>query len=382
MRFLWFLTILAAIPAKAEWIELPWPALNATLPIWKPDDFDPAKKHPAIVYYHGDATPPDARFIHNLTAGEHFVLVGMTYRGGDSEQAIADGLGFIKALKKTLTTSLSVDPHRIYVGGSGTGGEHSAMLLDRDRDLAGGFILGAGLLEKHPTAPNFTRTVPIHIGSGRFDTSYAPSLAALVYFRKLGAKTTLETWPDTTLEQPEGLRQWLKINASASSAATEASSWVEQKITKIEAIQDPVDRWYAYEDFLTMPFAARNDTDTAKGKIAALLKDPAVATEKKWRDQSRAILARESSNRLLSTMQNALRSHQQLAEQAAGTRASDHAQQDVKRLTKVIETAQIVTLPSQPKPETITPQAPPAAPSANPDRSPFFPPGTTVKPAN
>jgi hypothetical protein len=110
---LWFLiAACAAMPVKAEWIELPWPALGATLPIWKPDDFDASKKYPVIVYYHGDAAPPDARFIHGVTGGKDFILVGMAYRGGQEKKEIADGLGFLNALKKTLVGSLSVDPAR------------------------------------------------------------------------------------------------------------------------------------------------------------------------------------------------------------------------------------------------------------------------------
>ena len=369
------------MPVKAEWIELPWPALGATLPIWKPDDFDDAKKYPAIVYYHGDATPPDARFIHGLTGGKNFILVGMAYRGGQGDKEIADGLGFLKALKKTLVGSLSVDPARIYVGGSGNGADHSAMLLDRDRELAGGFILGGGLLEKRPAAPKFAGGVPIYIGCGRFDTSYAPSLGALVYFRKLGAKVTLETWPKATGTAPEGLRQWLRIEVSASAAAVEADSWIDERLAAIEKTPDPVERWYAYEDFLTMPYSSLFETDVVKDRIPALLQNPTVAAEKKWRDESRAILGRESGDRLLSTMQNALRSHQQLSAKAQGTRAGRDALEDVKRITKVIETAQIVTLPGKPKPEPITPEATPAGPTTNPERGTFFPPGTKVKPA-
>lgn len=370
-----------SLPVKAEWIELPWPALNATLPIWKPDDFNAAQKYSAIVYYHGDANPPDARFVHGVRGAEGYVIVGMAYRPGQGEKEIADGLGFLNALKKTLIGSLSVDPNRIYVGGSGNGADHSAMLLDRDRDLAGGFILGGGLSEKRPVVPKFEGFVPIHIGCGRFDTSYAPSLGALVYFRKYGAKTTLETWPEATVEQPEGLRQWLRIQASPSAAAVEASSWIKERLAEIEAIPEPVERWYAYEDLLTMPYASLFETDDVKEKVTALLQDPAVASEKKWRDESRAILIRESGDRLLATMQVALRSHQQLAEKAKGTRAGRDALEDVKRVTKVIETAKVVTLPGKPKPDPITPETTPTAPSSNPGRDPFFPPGSKVKPA-
>jgi predicted esterase len=382
MRISCFLVaIFAVMPLKAEWIELPWPALGATLPIWKPDSFNAAKKYPAIVYYHGDAAPPDARFVHGITGGEDFVIVGMAYRGGESDQAIADGLGFLNAVRKTLSGSLSVDPERLYVGGSGNGAVHAAMLLDRDRSLAGGFILSGGLLEKRTTVSKFSPAVPIHIACERFDVSYAPSLRAFVYFRKLGAKVTLETLTDGADRQPEGLRQWLRLQGSKGAAAVEASSWIDKRLEEIEAIPESVERWYAYEEFLTMPFASLFESDVVKERILQLLKDPVVSTEKKWRDESRSILARESSDRLLITMQNALGAHRQLADKAAGTRAGRDALEDVKRVSKVIETAKIVTLPDEPKPEPITPEAAPSAPSANPDRSPFFPPGTKVKPA-
>ena len=66
--------------ALAEWVDLPWSSLNATLPIWKPDDFDASKKYPAIVYYHGTGGDPNAAFVHEVTGGKGFVLVGMAYR--------------------------------------------------------------------------------------------------------------------------------------------------------------------------------------------------------------------------------------------------------------------------------------------------------------
>jgi dienelactone hydrolase len=380
---------LLAGTVRAEWIALPWPALGATLPIWKPDDFDASKKYPAIVFYHGAGGAPSAEFIHSMTGGKDFVLVGMTYReGADRNQEIADGMGFLNGIKKTLVGSLSVDPGRIYVGGFSKGGWHSAMLLDRDRSLAGGLILGGGLAEKRTAAPKFTGGTPIYIGCGRFDGNYPPSLGALVYFRKLGATTTLEVWPGLTHElpksPPEGMRQWLRIEASLSAAKVEAEEWIAERLPEIEAIADPVDRWFAYEVFLTLPFVGKFGSDavaTAKERIAILLQDPKVAVEKKWRDESRSILARESADRLLKTMQAALRSHQMLSEKAVGTRAGREAIGDVGRTTKLLETAQVVKLPGKPAPKPITTELQPGAPSTNPDRSPFFPPGVKVKPA-
>jgi predicted esterase len=383
---------LLAGTVRAEWIELPWPALGATLPIWKPDDFDASKKYPAIVFYHGAGGAPSAVFIHEMTGGKDFVLVGMTYRegagGAQNDQEIADGMGFLNGIKKTLVGSLSVDPRRIYVGGFSKGGWHSAMLLDRDRTLAGGLILSGGLFEKRAAAPKFAGGTPIYIGCGRFDGNYPPSLGALVYFRKLGAATTLDVWPELTHElpksPPEGMRQWLRIEAAPSAAKVEAGEWIAKRLPEIEAIADPAERWFVYEDFVTLPFVERFGTGAAamaKERIAALIQDPKVAVEKKWRDESRGILVRESADRLLKTLQTALRSHQVLSEKAVGTRAGREAIGDVARTSKLLETAEVVTLPGKPAPGPITPELPPTAPSGNPDRGPFFPPGIKVKPA-
>lgn len=395
MRFLFI--VAAALfgiihSSRAEWIALPWPALDATLPIWKPDDFHASKKYPAIVCYHGTGGEPDATFVHKATGGKDFVLVGMAYRNQGnftySDQEISDELGLLGALKKTLVGSLSVDPQRIYVGGFSKGGWHSAMLLDHDRELAGGLILGGGVFKERPSPVKFQKPVPLYIGCGRFDENYPPSIGALVYFRKLGAEATLEAWPETAHvlpeKPPEGMRQWLRIQAKQAGLEKEATEWIESRLAEIEGIGNPVAQWLAYDEFNALPFVKNSGTEAAKvasGRIEDLLKKPSVAAEKKWRDESRSILVRESGDRLVNTLQTASRAHHALAEKAMGTRAGAEAQRDFERTQKILETAEVVSRPAKGGTETVTPETTPTAPSANPDRGPFFPPGIKVKPA-
>ncbi len=395
MRFL-FIAIITLLgitePSRAEWISLPWPALNATLPIWKPDDFDSSKKYPAIIYYHGTGGAPDATFIHKATEGKGFVLVGMTYQSrgafNHTDQEISNELGLLGALKKTLTGSLSVDPQRIYVGGFSKGGWHAAMLLDYDRELAGGLILGGGVFKERPGPVKFQSSVPIYIGCGRFDGNYPPSLAAFVYFRKLGAEITLEVWPELTHalpeKPPEAMRQWLRLQAKEPGLGKEATEWIAARLGDITGIENPIAQWLAYDEFNSLPFVKNFGEEAAKvagERIDDLLKTPTVATEKKWRDESRRILVRESGDRLLNTLQSASRAHHALAEKAMGTRAGAEAQRDFQRTQKLLETAEVVTRPAKGGTRTITPEITPTAPSGNTDRSPFFPPGIKVKPA-
>jgi len=81
MRLFFALVFLSHVQnANAAWKELPWPVLNATLPVWKPEPFDEAKKYPAIIYYHGAGGQPDAETMRRMTDGKDFVIVGMTYK--------------------------------------------------------------------------------------------------------------------------------------------------------------------------------------------------------------------------------------------------------------------------------------------------------------
>ena len=378
--------------SRAEWIALPWPALGATLPVWKPDDFDASKKYPAIVYYHGTGGEPNATFIHKATDGKSFILVGMAYRNNErytyTDQEISDELGLLGALKRTLVGSLSVDPQRIYVGGFSKGGWHSAMLLDYDRDLAGGLILGGGVFKERGIPVKFQQPTPIYIGCGRFDGNYPPSIAALVYFRKHGADPTLEAWPEIAHaipdKPPEGMRQWLRIQAADAGLEAEAAEWMAVRLAEIGEIENPVAQWIAHDEFIALPFVKNFGeavAKTASERIEHLLENPTVATEKKWRDESRGILVRESRDKLVTTLQAASRAHQALAGKAMGTLAGAEAQQDFERTQKLLETADVVTLPAKGGTETITPDLPPTAPSGNPNRGPFFPPGIKVKPA-
>lgn len=394
-RLLHFVIALIILPtiARAEWITLPWPAIGANLPVWRPDGFDQSKKYPAIVWYGAAGEKPDATWIHAVTGGENYVLVGMGYRQVPDEQfgetEIADALGLLKALKQTLTRSLSVDPKRIHVGGFGRGAKHSAILIDRDRDLAGGLICAAGIFEKRQTILKFDKPKPVYIGCGRLDGNYPQALGAAVYFKQSGAETTLEPWPDTRHEQPEtapeGMRQWLLVQAKPDGLAQEASTWIGNRLPEIEEISNPVARWLAYDEFIALPFVknfGEEASEAAQVKIDGLLKNPVVATEEKWRGESRKILFRESQNRLLKTLQAAYAAHTAITERAAGTHAGKLAMHDLTRTREVLENAKVVTRPAGPKPEPITPEINPTSPTDNPDRSPFLPPGIDVKPAD
>ncbi len=381
-----------AFPANAEWIDLPWPSIGADLPVWKPDGFDAARRYPAIIHYHGTGGEPNASFIHRVTGGKSFVLVGMTYshqgRFNYGDREISDELGLLGALKKTLVGSLSVDPSKIYVGGFSKGGWHTAMLLEYDRALAGGLVLGGGVFKERPVPVKFDSPVPIYIGCGRFDGNYPPSLGALVYFRKLGAGPYLEAWPETAHafpeKTPEGLRQWLRLQAGEPGLTGEAAEWMDERLAEMAAIENPVARWLAYDEFTTLPFV-KNFGDgrsaLANRLISELLKEPSVAAERKWREESRRILVRESGDRLVTTLEAASRAHHALAEKAMGTLAGAEAQRDFERTRNLLETAEVVSRPVKGGAKTITPETTPAAPSGNPNRGPFFPPGIKVKSA-
>ena len=92
----------------------------------------------------------------------------------------------------------------------------SGLLLQKERSLAGGAILGAGHRFQLEAVPKpLPKGTPIFLGVGRLDGNYPFSLKALLFFRKLGAKVEMETWRGVGHSMPgvgsTGLKEWLAL---------------------------------------------------------------------------------------------------------------------------------------------------------------------------
>jgi len=343
----WLLLLLTLSSAYAELLTLPWPELETELPLWKPD-VTATEKAPAIVYYHGTHGRPNIRLLREITGGEGFLIVGMTYlnkgRFIQSEANIAAERSQLNLLKRTLISEHNVDPSKIYVAGFSKGGWFAATLLEHDHSLAGGLILGAGVFHNkgQQTKPKpFPSKKPIYIGIGRFDGNYPQSLAALLHFRKLGGEITLEAWPNTRHAYPKtspvGMKQWLQIQRGVS--ALEAKQWITQRLQAIDSLADPVDQWYALKTLQERPHVKVHGTHISNQlnvRLATLTKDPKVRAEAAFVTTSQDILKRELKDRYVSTLEVVLPRYEALAKKASGTRAGDIAKKDAARVRQLL----------------------------------------------
>ncbi len=355
---MWFFT--GSLPAGLE--EIAWPAIeDARLPLWTPDSAEarPDGGWPAIVYYHGTHGRPTIDLVRRATGGRDFVLVGMTYvqRGRflQSEEGIAAELVQLTELKKVLVGKHQVDPARIHVAGFSKGGWFASLLLERDRSLAGGMVLGAGVFHSRqaPEVDRFDGAKQIYIGVGRRDGNYPQSLRALVHFRKLGAEVILEAWPRTGHAHPDkvplGMAQWLRLQAHGSpdgggrGLPPEASDWMARRSLEIRQIAKPVERWYAWKAFLEAPYVrvspSGSEARLAREKLVKLEKKPLVEAEKRWEDELQAILRREMNDRYVTTLRRVRQRYRELSERAAGTMIGELARDDAERTAKLLGTA-------------------------------------------
>ena len=336
----------------AEQSEIPWPALDTKLPIWEPQHTGD-QRLPAIIYYHGTNGTPSIQLLRQVGAHQHFLLVGMTYvnpgRFVQSESNIAQELTQLTKLKTILTEQYHIDPERIYVAGFSKGGWFAATLLERDRSLAGGLILGAGVFHARQASPPkaFKSKKPIFIGVGRFDGNYPQSLRALVHFRKLGATVTLEAWPNAAHEYPKetplSMQQWLQLQAEGAEASkASAQQWLAGQRRQIRQLASPVDQWHAYQTLTQRPFTQAFDTALAralKRDTEALLKKPAVQSEQALLTELQDILRSESRDRYVTTLESALKRYETLIAKAEGSRIASIAQLDAQRIRKLLTSA-------------------------------------------
>lgn len=342
------------IEGQAKEIRLAWPELKADLPLWEPEDSDkPSNGWPAIICYHGTNGKPSIGFMRQMVGGLPVVLVGMAYgqpgRFQQSEGNITKELSQLAKLKQRLVEDFDVDRGRVYVAGFSKGGWMASLLLERDPELAGGLVLGAGVFHARgsPKPPPMDGKKAIYIGVGRDDNNYPQSLRALVHFRQLGAGVTLEAWPERGHERPgrcpEGLRQWLVLQihgADGRVAIDDREAWIVKERAVIEAMNDPIDRWFAWRRFLEMPFLGVDGFAEARERARAAIKgledDAEVAAERRWDEELKDILRKEMQDRYVTTLKEVSRRYHALALEARGTRTGAQAAKDAQRTAKLL----------------------------------------------
>ena len=329
-------------------LELGFPQLSERVQVVLPENYSPDRKWPAVFYYHGTGGKPTTELIQAHTRNQDWIVVGMTYTQEGNLPATAEYIEkefrIFTSTRRHLATKWNLDLQRCHVAGFSKGGWMAGFLLQHDPSLAGGIILGAGhqFLIRKPV--RFRRSKLLFVGVGRMDANYPFALRALVHYRSLGARTTMETWHGLGHRFPDSgspaLSQWLDIAANPRrDHESEASEWLEGQIDTIKGMPDLVDQWVACRDLEKAPYV-RLLGAAAEARVSSLLsaleKGGRVAAEARALKAHQVLLRQETKGHTVAQCQRLAADYLALSEAHRGTRQAEIALGDHERVEKLV----------------------------------------------
>jgi predicted esterase len=355
---------LALLLSAAAAEELVIDGLAAPVELSLPENHDPAKKWPAVFYYHGTGGRPSTQLIRQHTGPEDWIVVGMTYSFPGAFTHTPENLEKERVIllraRDQLAASHGLDPKRLYVSGFSQGGWMSGLLFQAERSLAGAVILGAGhMREITPRPAPVAAGTPLFIGVGRLDGTYPFALKGRLFFAKLGAAVTMETWSDLGHEFPAdgspALKEWFTLRNGGKPDA-DAFEAEFREIGKLS----PLDQWWKLLEFRERPFVTAPGQpwkETVAKRIAELEQDPAVAREAKIFLRHRQLLADEINAKTLPDLVKVNNAYVQLAQQAGDSPQVKLVVEDARRVAKLLETNKAQAPPAE-SPKPIRPDLP------------------------
>ncbi len=351
MRLLILLALVSSLHART--IELRFPGLTYPVQVSLPENFDPAKKHPAILYYHGTNGRPDTQIMRRETGENDWIVVGMSYFQKGPLQLAPENFSketsLYRSVREHLLTKYSLNPRKLYAAGFSKGGWMTDLLLQQEVTLAGGAILGAGHLYQAPRPQKrYSFKKPVFIGVGRLDGNYPPSLKALLHHRSLGGDPIMETWAGLAHEYPQdgstGLRQWLAIQGHPAGTVTaEAKKEMETKLVLNKSLNS-LARWHSLKELRELPFTnllGEETTTEIDTHIAALEKDPFIQKEAAALKQQRRILAKEIKGTSLKSLQEVNFAYLDYADRFKETHQSKLYLHDYERTSTLIKSFKV-----------------------------------------
>lgn len=325
------------------------PSLPKPARVFLPENWSPDRNWPAIFFYPWTGGEANLEVMRSHTANRDFIIVGLPPRQDGQFAYTAETVALeqesLREIRDRLAAETKLDPTRVYVAGFSKGGWLAGIMLAHEPSLAGGCVLGAGWIHHQHTAPKkITAPLYVYIGVGRFDGNFPASLRASQEFTKLGARVTLDVWPDLGHAKPkggsEGLRQWLALIARGAEARPDAVKWTGQELTRISSLTEPVEEWSALRHLGTFPYAKAAGEDLTKKireRLSTLERQPAIAAEASLLRELDAIHQREIQDIQVTTLEAVGPRYETLAKKSPHSIAGKLAVEDAARIEKLWE---------------------------------------------
>lgn len=330
----------------AKTVELGFPDLEHRIKVELPDDYDPAKKYPAVFYYPGTDGQPDTSLIRNHVDGREWIVVGMAYyqqgKFTYTAEALAKELTLLRSVRRNLAEKRGLDQKRCYVAGISKGGWIADLLLQAEPTLAGGAILCAGHLYRANNSGRGSSArgtgKPVYIGVGRLDDNYPFSLRALLYHRSTGAQPTFETWQGIAHVFPKegstALQQWFAMRVHpADKLRAVAEKEMRGELAEAEKL-DAYAKWMRLKQLKEYPYSyLLGDVwiESLIGKTAALEANDPIKTEAAFFSWHRKLLFQELNEKTVLGMAKINLAYQNLILKAPHARQAVLARHDHKR---------------------------------------------------
>lgn len=333
-------------------LQLGFPGVEDRIEILFPENYDPdaRREWPAVFYYHGTNGKPSTDLIRHHTKDRDWFVIGMAYvqkgKFTYTRETLEAEWRILHSTRNHLATKYNVGRNRVYAAGFSKGGWMSGFMLQRDPQLAGAIILGAGHIhETDPKPRRFSNRKPLFIGVGRKDGNYPFSLRALVFYRPLGARTTMETWHDLGHQFPTGgspaLTQWLAIEADPKGDhRTPATKWADDRLEEVKAMPKPVEQWVALRDLKETPYARVLEDTWQAGldkRIKTLEAKAPVDREVEALTAHRTLLRKEMGQHTQELYESLLDDYFKLHQTYLDTRQGQIALEDHRRVKRLLQ---------------------------------------------
>lgn len=353
--------------------RLRWDPIGAEVPVYVPSDYDPDRRWPVVLFYHGMGGQPTTDLFRQLTGGRGAIVVGMGYTAPDKEHRSPEEARAVQAAEMAqlermldeLPRLLRVDRARVVLAGVSKGGWHVSAFAQSGRPAVAGYvILLAGRLPQGRTDRPDLSDRAVYVGTGERDKANPYARMAVQFFERCRAVVTWEEYPDRGHEVDPAaprLRAWVAMNLveRGESRRTQAEDWVERRLDKARDTGDPRDVYRILSGIVEDPrynFCG----DTLQAQVRALLERAGFAAEVQPEIQARRMYERalweEQTAVSLDDLEEALDLYRQTARRFPRTGPGRLAARDADRLEVRVDDARAAARarpPRVPRPRII-----------------------------